>query len=61
MALFRLLRLLGLAYKLRRGWALMSASQRRRIARGAAGTGRRHGPTIVRGVRKAVKQARKAR
>jgi hypothetical protein len=55
------LRFIGLAYKLRRGWARIPPKQRRQLARNAQKLAAKHGPTIAKGVRKAVRQARKAR
>ena len=54
-------RLIGLAYKLRRGWARIPPAQRRKLAKDARKLAAKHGPTLAKGVQKAVKQARKAR
>jgi len=51
------LRLLTLAFKLRRGWSRIPPAQRRRLLKQA----RKHGPTVARGLREAAKQARKLR
>ena len=55
------IRLIGLAYKLRRGWARIPPKQRRQLAKNAQKLAAKHGPTLAKGVGKAVKQARKAR
>ena len=45
----------------RRGWKLIPREHRRRVRRTVVSNARRHGPTVARGVRTAVKQARKPR
>jgi len=50
-------RLLGLAYKLRRGWSRIPPEQRKKILKHA----QKHGPTVAKQVAKAARQARKAR
>jgi hypothetical protein len=45
----------------RRGWKMIPREQRRKLRRTAFTTARKHGPTVARQVRTAVKQAKQAR
>jgi hypothetical protein len=45
----------------RRGWKMIPREQRRKLRKQAFTTARKHGPTVARQVRTAVKQARQAR
>jgi hypothetical protein len=50
-------KLIGLAFKLKRGWSRIPPEQRRKLAQQA----RKHGPEVAKQVGKVVRQARKAR
>ncbi len=50
-----------LLFLARRGWKLIPREQRRKLRKTAVTTARKHGPTVARGVRTAVKQARQVR
>jgi hypothetical protein len=54
MAMFRLV---GLAYKLKRGWSRIPPEQRKKLVKNA----QKHGPKVARQVGKAVRQVRKSR
>ena len=45
----------------RRAWKMIPREQRRAARRTAVKTVRQHGPTVAKGVRSALKQARKVR
>jgi chlorite dismutase len=50
-----------LALKMRRGWARIPPEQRRKIMKTAGKQARKHGPTVAKNLREAVKKVRKAR
>ena len=50
-----------LLFLARRGWKLIPREHRRRVMKTAARNARRHGPTVAKAARQAVRQARKAR
>jgi hypothetical protein len=50
-----------LLFLARRGWKMVPREQRREVRKRVFTTARKHGPTIVKQVRTATKQARKAR
>jgi hypothetical protein len=50
-----------LLFLARRGWKMIPREQRRMIRRTVVSNARKHGPTMVRQVRSAAKQARSAR
>ena len=45
----------------RQGWKRLPPEQRRKVLKGAAKTARKHGPTLAKHARTAVKAARKTR
>lgn len=53
--------MLKLLFVARRAWKLIPREHRRTVRRTVARNVRAHGPTLVRGVRETVRQARKAR
>jgi hypothetical protein len=50
-----------LLFLARRGWKMIPREQRRKMRKTALKQARKHGPTVAKAARKAVKQARQAR
>jgi hypothetical protein len=50
-----------LLFLARRGWKMIPREKRQAVRKTAVKTVRQHGPTVAKGVRTALKQARKVR